>query len=368
MLFFVSLIYAFLLFVIPGEIGLNLLALILTGMTGLPSWAWLTLLNIAAYVLILGSIRLSKFSYEQLQLDREQSHKVLRDFLNVRGCHWLNLAGILLIGAGAILLFLKNALPYQFAFLFGAIVLGFADIFHKDKPIEYKEPLPDPITTIAPEDENPDNAGKQVVLEWVFQSGMDGEQSKSIEVNIPGPEYETVKAKEHSKPEKPSGYMRFVNEGSTETVVWLAARLREMSEKSGYSPQQELQNIVSLVRSIRYEDDLKTHGVDDYANYPLETLYEADQGGDCEDHAILAATLLRILGHKVGLFHLKLDECGHLALAVGRDEQLPGYMQRSESGDAYYYVETVPGDAIVDVGIMPSEFLAELKKAQLIAT
>jgi predicted transglutaminase-like cysteine proteinase len=368
MLFFVSSIYVLLLFAIPGEIGLNLLALILTGMTGLPSWAWLTLLNIAAYLLILGSIRLSKFSYEQLQLDREQSHKVLRDFLNVRGCHGLNLAGIVLIGAGAVLLFLRGALPYQFAFLFGSIILGFTDFFRRDGALDYKEPLPQPVTELVPEGEESGEGGKQVVLDWAFQTDANSEQVGSLELSISAVEYETVKAKDHSKPEQISGYMRFVDEGTTGTITGIAARLREMSEEKGYSSLQELQNTVSLVRSIRYEDDLKTHGVDDYANYPLETLYEADKGGDCEDHAILAATLLRVLGHKVGLFHLKLDECGHLALAVGRDEQLPGYMQRSESGDAYYYVETVPGDAVVEVGIMPSEFLAELKKAQLVVT
>jgi len=54
----------------------------------------------------------------------------------------------------------------------------------------------------------------------------------------------------------------------------------------------------SFVQQLPYTSDRVTTPYDEYPRFPLETLYE--KGGDCEDTAILAATILKEMGYDVG--------------------------------------------------------------------
>ena len=59
-----------------------------------------------------------------------------------------------------------------------------------------------------------------------------------------------------------------------------------------------------------------TTRIDDYAKYPLETI--AEGGGDCEDHAILAATLLSAAGEDAAVINIPAtgSNDGHVFAAV----------------------------------------------------
>ena len=83
---------------------------------------------------------------------------------------------------------------------------------------------------------------------------------------------------------------------------------------------------------IHYVDD----GVDDFSKYPIETL--AEGGGDCEDHAILFASLVRALDYDVRICIVP----GHAFVAVHLDSS-PSHADGwhiTIDGENYYTCET----------------------------
>jgi hypothetical protein len=89
--------------------------------------------------------------------------------------------------------------------------------------------------------------------------------------------------------------------------------------------------ITSFVQGIEYRKDDPLNDSYEYPRYPLETL--RDQHGDCEDKAILAASLLSSLGYNVSLIRLP----NHMAVGVHLNQTLPAY---SYYVDQYYFLET----------------------------
>ena len=104
---------------------------------------------------------------------------------------------------------------------------------------------------------------------------------------------------------------------------------------------------VSFVQSLNYTSDIKSSGYDEYPRFSYETLYE--NGGDCEDTAILSAAILQEMGYDVVL--LKLPE--HMALGIKCDHE-----QKDKSfeykGSDYYYVETTGSNW--QIGESPEEY------------
>ena len=127
---------------------------------------------------------------------------------------------------------------------------------------------------------------------------------------------------------------------------------------------QEVGNVVCFTRSIPYATDEETHGVPEYANYPVETLY--DKAGDCEDHAILSACLLFYLGHDVGLFFLKFADTAHAAMGYNTKEGSGPFSVRANNGNEYYYVETVPTDDFEQIGEISAGFLRQIEECQVL--
>lgn len=76
-------------------------------------------------------------------------------------------------------------------------------------------------------------------------------------------------------------------------VKEIGNKLHELAAKEGYSSYDEASFVLAFVQSLRYTPDILT-GYDEYPRFPVETL--VDDGGDCEDTAILYATLIRIIG------------------------------------------------------------------------
>ena len=133
----------------------------------------------------------------------------------------------------------------------------------------------------------------------------------------------------------------------------LVASFREGGVKAGYTDRDNLGNVISFVQSLRYVTDLDSKGEQEYARFPLETL--VDGVGDCEDMAILAATIIHEMGYDVMLVILP----EHMALAVACDEGCEGIYYEYE-GRRYYYLEvTNTGWAI---GQIPKEYRSSQAK------
>lgn len=90
----------------------------------------------------------------------------------------------------------------------------------------------------------------------------------------------------------------------------LAQRVEETQNGDYY---RTLESLLYLVQAaIDYKKDIENQGFDDYPQYPLETLVE--EAGDCEDTAILYASLVRPLGYGALISCCLVDQSG----AIGR--------------------------------------------------
>jgi len=140
--------------------------------------------------------------------------------------------------------------------------------------------------------------------------------------------------------------VRWVTSGTTAEVDRAARRLAEQARDRVFSSYREIANVLAMVQSIPYVLDIDSTGQEDYWRYPIETLY--DDCGDCEDTTILAAAILRRMGHRVAL--LLLPE--HAALGV---EAPPGTDGRyvTVDGRRMYYCETT--DSGWRVGEIPPD-------------
>ncbi|MCL2333579.1 InlB B-repeat-containing protein [Candidatus Methanoplasma termitum] len=120
--------------------------------------------------------------------------------------------------------------------------------------------------------------------------------------------------------------------------------------------------VLKFVQSIPFEEDIASKGVNDYYKLPVETLWQ--DNGDCEDHAILFAAMMKAMDYKVVLYHVYIYSgstftAAHVAAGVAVDGG-SGYYTTLD-GEKYYYCESTAevGSSWVnqaDVGYIPSGY------------
>jgi hypothetical protein len=117
----------------------------------------------------------------------------------------------------------------------------------------------------------------------------------------------------------------------------IADALLYLSKAYGLEERQIPGLCISFVQSLNYTSDLESSGYDQYPRFPYETLYE--NGGDCEDTAILSVAILQEMGYETILLELP----DHMALGI---KGSPGQKGKSfeYKGSNYYYVETTGSD------------------------
>jgi len=102
----------------------------------------------------------------------------------------------------------------------------------------------------------------------------------------------------------------------------------------------------SFVQNLEYKKDSEANGSFEYPRYPVETIFNGDGGGDCEDMAILTASILDRMGYDVALFRLT----EHMAVGVSLDENISSYEHYI---DDYYFLETT---ARHKLGFIPNKY------------
>ena len=119
----------------------------------------------------------------------------------------------------------------------------------------------------------------------------------------------------------------------------LADKITQLAKQEGFSDLQKVSLTAAFVQKLPYTSDLLTTGYDEYPRYPIETL--VDNGGDCEDTAILMASLLRAMGYGVVLliFPGTPGNPGHCAVGVLGGQGIYGTFWEYKGGK-YYYLET----------------------------
>ena len=115
----------------------------------------------------------------------------------------------------------------------------------------------------------------------------------------------------------------------------LASEFQRLLEKRNWSTYNQANNVMKFIQTcIPYSSDMDTTGHQDWARYPIETLVEGT--GDCEDVAILCASVLARLGFSVIL----LCYPNHLAFGVAGADELSGdYIVDAKTGRKYFYGE-----------------------------
>ena len=104
----------------------------------------------------------------------------------------------------------------------------------------------------------------------------------------------------------------------------IVASFNEFASNQGLEEEEKLNLMVRFIQSIPYKLDIESMAQKEYPRYPIETL--VDNEGDCEDTAILTASLLKLMGYDV----LLVDLPEHMAVAVSSDRV---------TFHGYYYLE-----------------------------
>jgi len=126
----------------------------------------------------------------------------------------------------------------------------------------------------------------------------------------------------------------------------LTGLFRKYAQQYNMTRRETIDFVGSFVQQLPYTSDRVTTPYDEYPRFPLETLYE--KGGDCEDTAILAATILKEMGYDVVLIAFKR----HMGLGVACTECDGNAYETSNR--KYYYLETT-GEGW-KVGSLPSQY------------
>lgn len=359
MIFLTSLIFAALLFVVPGELLLVTLSHAVPFLSPLPA---LIVLNVLVYALVFLGVHLARkalidFDYA----DKTVGGLPLKEWLDVSSCRWLNILGLVSITACALLLLSKGKLPVPFWFLYGAVVVGLWDVVKRRQLMTFPGELPAPRFNAEAATALPDADGRKVEFNWtLWETTTGGKDALTAAFSISEADYSEARNRARYPQAPLENFARYPRDHFTVSVQQVAAFFRQHSEAHGFSPLLEAGNVVCFVRSISYASDEETRNQPDWANFPVETLYDA--AGDCEDHAILAAALLHYLGHPVALFHLDLGKSAHLALGLECPDGGGAFFSTGTDGRTYYYVETVPTSSVERVGDLSEEFLTQLKE------
>lgn len=347
MLFLTSLVYILVAYVLLGQILIIKLAFYLNGGGKyLPAEAYWLLLNTALYVVIAIVLGWSKATYQDLQQVRQSSHKILKTYLDVNGCAWVNAVGLISVAAGTILLHWKDLLPLEAIPLCGAVLLGLVNVSAKTDLAEWGDERKEAESTdLPPAAEAVESVTTTVEWVWHF-ARKNGEtlQPHTIKFDLSKADFSKANEAPRFPVELPKQWMRYVREGVTEDLKRVAEELHRKSKVMKLSKLQEAIMVTAVVRAIPHVSALPDGRIKQ-PKFPIETLYL--QAGDDSDHALLAATLLTILEHQVALFVAVVSEkntqvaVGYCPGPLAKHRALAGAFSRLDgSGDHYHYLDT----------------------------
>lgn len=170
--------------------------------------------------------------------------------------------------------------------------------------------------------------------------------SFSWKVTIPKNLYDYYRSQPHDRSRLTTYKEYAISSKDKPYLDTMITKFRETGENKGYSESETIMNVIAFVQTFPYfKDDVSTI-YDNYPRYPVETL--VDNGGDCEDTAILTAALLREMGYGVVL----VNPPKHMAIGVKCSSCSGTYY--TYNGNKYYYLETTGSN--FKIGQIPSEY------------
>jgi len=205
------------------------------------------------------------------------------------------------------------------------------------------------------EEVNPPEKYLSRVYRWVFEN-----ETYMVQLDIPMSKYEwCLNSKITREPQKlGENVMRSFVTYNDRVIDILASRIDELAMEKGFTDGGYIDFFLSFVQqTIAYVDDNSSKGSLEYWRYPIETLVE--QEGDCEDTAVLFASLMKNRGFNVVLlFYVLENNTGHLAVGVDIDGLKGDYVEYN--GEYFFYCETT--SVGYHVGEKPSSIPDEPEK------
>lgn len=204
-------------------------------------------------------------------------------------------------------------------------------------------PAPDPTTPLPAA--NP-WAGSEVIeksFEWTYWRFED--RTWTWSAVIPTELYERYRTM--PRPQTADYVIYAADDGDEAIITDLAQTLSAQADELGLEPYEKVHFIANFVQKLAFTLDVDTTGFDDSARYPIETL--VDEGGDCEDTAILLGKIMSALDYDAVLIRFPT----HIALGVLEDKKYAGTYFPYD-GKKYFYLETT-GEA-GRLGIVPPEY------------
>jgi len=122
---------------------------------------------------------------------------------------------------------------------------------------------------------------------------------------------------------------------------------RLLSKSDATTDVDKINYAASFVQNLEYELDDETNSSYEYARFPVETLFNGNGKGDCEDKAILMSSIIDKMGYDVALFRFT----NHMATGVKLDEGPDSYDPYISN---YYFLETTTKGHLV--GYVPSGY------------
>jgi predicted transglutaminase-like cysteine proteinase len=168
----------------------------------------------------------------------------------------------------------------------------------------------------------------------------------TLELDIPTKLYDSYASKTRITTSDPSVYSLYVSHpDDDEYLSRIAEAIKQMALNAGFSDEDYLKSIIRFVRSIRYSDDFKSTGFDEYPKYPIETL--VDGTGDCEDSSILLASILQAAGIPSVLLLTNINVIpGHSAVGIA-GEGTGDLISYEYDNKKYFYVEATNIDLAI---------------------
>lgn len=142
------------------------------------------------------------------------------------------------------------------------------------------------------------------------------------------------------------GYRRYVEGAlSRGPVERLTATLASLASDRDVDP---LSLAIEVVQSLPYQPESVDAGADEHIKYPTETLVEG--GGDCEDTAVLLASILQSAPYEMECALVHPPD--HVGLGIAGEGFVGTYYLRE--GTEYFYVETTGTGW--EIGELPQEY------------
>lgn len=168
--------------------------------------------------------------------------------------------------------------------------------------------------------------------QWIFDN-----EEWNLNITIPMDEYMEAQAFTRWT-FSPQSYSIFVTPLQS-SVVQIAEYIMSVSASRNYMPTMQIWFAMEFVKAFPYALDDVTHGTADYANFPVETLFEGR--GDCEDHAALFVSIVRAMGFDAIQIYMTNGTAGHMSAGVAGIDvppMLSSYVLYQ--GEQYWYCET----------------------------